>query len=126
MSWLPAVTGFGDSVLVIETSAEVCTVVFTDAELLLLSGSKVVEDADAVLVSMVPSGVFAFTVAWIRTMTEFSAVMVPNAKGLDQLGPVAGLHPEPMQYFAPDSWEGRESVRDTLCASDGPPLWTVI
>src|SRR2546425_12766538 len=100
MSWLPAVTGFGDSVLVIETSAEVCTVVFTDAELLLLSGSAVVEDADAVLVRMVPSGVLALTVAWIRMMSLVSAATVPKARLLVHGGPVEGQPPDALQYVS--------------------------
>src|SRR3990170_7094020 len=68
----PAFTGSGASLLVTERSARATTAVFAVAELLSGHGSKVSLVAVAVLLSVVPSGVLAFTLT-----TSLKVAVVP-------------------------------------------------
>ena len=73
----PATTGFGDAVLMMARSASGSTGVVTAEELLVRSGSCVVESTVAVLVT-VPV-VDAFTVTWMYTLAAAPARKVPRS-----------------------------------------------
>src|SRR3989442_16020759 len=119
---VPAVTGSGVWVLVMDRSARAMTWAVSVELLFAPLVSVVVEATEAVLVMVAPSGVSDRTVAWIRTITGDPAAMVPSESDPDQAGPVEGSHPSPVQYLAPLSWAGSESGRDTFWASEGPPV----
>src|SRR2546428_9218718 len=112
-----AVMGLGVWVLVIDRSALAITWAVSVELLLEVSGSVVVEDTLAVLEMVAPSGVSERTAARIRTYFVDPAPTAPSDSGEDQAGPVEGSQPEPVQYLAPVSSDGRVSVRDTFWAS---------
>src|SRR5712691_10590063 len=116
---LPASTGSGESDLVSARLAEVLTVVSSVAELFVRSGSKVVEDAEAVLEMSAVSEGSTFTT---RTTTAFvPAGTVPSDQETVPAVLVPPLFADTKLVFA-----GTWSVRLTPRASDGPPLCTVI
>src|SRR5258706_32933 len=85
-------TGSVPSALVIETLAEVLTVVFAVGSLLAGAGSSVVASELGVLLRPVPSGVLGLTVAVILTVTPSPEAIVPSVSEPVQvagaLGPV--------------------------------------
>src|SRR2546425_10310868 len=107
-----------------DRSARAITWAVSVEELLVLSGSVVVDDTLAVLVMVDPSGVSERTVARIRMITEDPAPLVPSDSGGDQADPVERSHPEPVQYLAPVSSDGRPTVRETAWSSEDPTLCT--
>src|SRR4051794_34214620 len=58
------------------------------------------------------------------TSTEAPAAMGPRPT--EPVHAVPGVHPDPVQDWAPFRWESRVSVRVTGAASDGPLLVTVM
>src|SRR5581483_8826092 len=117
---LPAVTGSGESVLVTERSARVCTVVVAVPVLLPGVGSVVVVAAVAELLIVAPLAVLALTFTTIVKTAVSPAATVAFEK---TIGPeVLTLQPVPVVTTADTSevFAGTASVTVTICASDGP------
>src|SRR5438309_7830041 len=113
---LPASTGSGESDLVSARLAEVLTVVVAVAELFVRSGSKVVEDAEAVLEMSAVSEGSTFTT---RTTTAF----VPAGTVERKSARVKARQRSPLFadfYFKINrTW----SVRLTRREAEAPQLW---
>src|SRR5438067_5170798 len=121
----PAFTGSGASLLVTDRSARAMTVVVAVAELLPGHGSSVSLVTVAVLLSVVPFGVLAFTITTSRNVAFAPVpnmeivqltVPVPPTAGVEQrkAGPLVCAK-ETNVVFA-----GVASVSETLTAALGP------
>src|ERR1700719_4431100 len=120
---LPSCTGFGETDPTISRSATLMTLVLSETLLLAGLGSGVVELTVALLVMMAEltnildkksCGMFTLT----TTVLVAPAVTVPRL----QVRIVVPVHgPE-----AKTTPVGKVSLMDTLLASDGPALWTLM
>src|SRR5437763_973595 len=114
---VPAVTGSGLSDLVIETSAEVATVVASFAELLVVSGSEVVELTEAA---------FERTAGLLSsTWTVMCRTVVPGARSPRFQVTVPATFKPPLSAETKLVPAGTGSVAWTLWAKEGPAFLTV-
>ena len=113
--------------MVTETSAEVTMLVLSEAVLLPLLGSLVVLLTVAVFVC-VPGVADAATVYFTVMVTSLPpAAIVPSAQL--KFPPAPGVHVPCEVVIEPPTWvkpAGQVSLTLTACASEGPPLCTVI
>src|SRR4051794_27526796 len=107
-------TGSGESVFVIDRSAEAFTVVVAVALLLAVFPSKVDEAALAVFVRTVPSGVLGFTVPVTVMVALPLAAIVPRLQGKAVQPPCDELTVTPVRST------GSLSPTLTARASEGP------
>src|SRR5436853_2243914 len=123
---LPAITGSGESVLVIARSAITCTVVVVVPVLLPGVGSVVVLAAVALLLMTVPLAVLLLTLTTIVNTAVSPAATVAFEK---TIGPaVFAAQPLPVVTIADTKvvLAGTASVTVTVCASLGPALLKLI
>src|SRR5271168_1674355 len=115
---LPACTGTGLAVLVIERAAESATNTFTVALLFVLVGSPVVDVTESVWVMVVPDATFVFTFA---TKVKFAVVAEAMVAVSVQVSVArTQVHPAGPVKETPVVFAGSVSVNTGAFAAAGP------
>jgi hypothetical protein len=125
---LPALTGSGVSIFVVERSAEAVTVVVAVPLSFPVFGSVVADVTVAVLLSTVPAAVGASTFT-TRLKTAFPAAKLGIVQEIGPAAPTAGVvHDQPAGEDSETNvvLAGSVSVMLTVDALLGPPLFTVM
>ena len=128
MRLLPAFTGSGVSILTIDRSADVATVVVSVSDSLPGLGSAVVDVAVAVLDRTVPPAVEGLTLT-TRVKTAFPTASDGLAQEMVPVPPTAGVvHDQPATAESDTKVvpAGSVSLHATVAAASGPLLVTVI